>query len=436
MELWSAPVESFVRSLREAGLRRAYVVTGRDGEVRGSHPILDDVVAALKSDSRDFDGHEGCFFEIGRDSDHLLTAFVHHTRRGQGAGGLRNWHYDSLEDLVRDGLRLSRGMGHKNALAGLWWGGGKGIVARRPGADYRDPELRAAIYRDYGRFVTELRGCYITAEDVGTRPADMEHVFETTRHATCIPPRVGGSGNPSGLTAKGVVVAMEAALESQGRGSLEGKTIAVQGLGNVASFMIEELLQRGVARIVASDIQQEVVDRAVARFGDSRVEARVSAPEDASILADACDVLAPCAVGAVLNPRTIPTLKTPIVCGAANNQLEDPARDAELLAQANILYVPDFLANRMGIVNCANEAYGVFPGDPAIAAHLQRDTTFGVFQRTLEVIDRARRAGRPPAEEAVRLADELSQELHPIWGHRGAQIIDFLVESGWERDAS
>ncbi len=431
MELWKAPVANLVQSMRNAGLARAFIVSEPDQEIRESHPVLSDVAQALRSDSRDFHGHEACFFEIGLESGHLLGAFIHRTRRGQGAGGLRNWFYPTFEAFVRDGLRLSRGMGQKNALAGLWWGGGKGIVARQPNTDYRDPNIRRRIYRDYGRFVTGLKGCYITAEDVGTTPADMEHVFHTTRHATCIPPRFGGSGNPSGLTAKGVVVAMEAALQRSGLGDLGGKTIAVQGLGNVASFMIEELLARGVARVVASDIFKSAVETAVERFGDSRVEARVTEAADLSILAEKCDILAPCAIGAVLNPATIPTIQAPIVCGAANNQLEDPARDADLLHERAILYVPDFLANRMGIVNCANEQYGVFEGDPVIQAHLDRETPWGVFQRSLEVFERATVSGRTPAAEAELLADELSEELHPIWGHRGFQIVRHLVEQGW-----
>lgn len=433
MELWNASVDQLVQSMQRQGLRRAYVVTDAAGEVRASDPLLLPVADALSRDRRDFDRHEGTFFEIGSRSGHLLAAFIHRTRRGQGAGGLRNWFYPTLESFVRDGLRLSRGMGHKNALAGLWWGGGKGIIARQEGLSYDDPDLRQAIYTDYGEFVTDLKGCYITAEDVGTTPADMEHIFAVTRHTTCIPAHFGGSGNPSGLTAQGVVVAMEAALKRLGRGTLEGKKVAVQGLGNVASFMIEELLQRGVGSLVATDISSRAVDKALARFNDDRVVGKVTERSDNSVLSEPCDVLAPCAVGAILNPETIPGIQAPLVCGAANNQLEDPERDALLLQERGILYVPDFLANRMGIVNCANEQYGVFENDPAIQAHLDRHSPFGVFQRTLEVFERAEASGRTPAAEAVLLADELSEELHPIWGHRGRQIIDHLVASDWDR---
>jgi glutamate dehydrogenase/leucine dehydrogenase len=324
-------------------------------------------------------------------------------------------------------------MGHKNALAGLWWGGGKGVIARRPDLDHRDAARRRAIYRDYGRFITGLRGCYVTAEDAGTTADDMAHVFETTRHTTCVPAEVGGSGNPSILTARGVVVAMEAALAARGLGTLEGKTVASEGLGNVARHMISPLLERGVARIIGADVDTHAVEQARKQHGDERFEARLVAPDDHSMLGQLCDIVAPNAIGATLNPTTIPTIEARIVCGAANNQLEDPARDAAALAARGVVYVPDFLANRMGIVNCANEQYGSFEDDPAIVDHLSRDAPTGIFLRTVTVLERAAESGRTPADEAERLAEDLSDEPHPIWGNRGQQIIDALIRGDWER---
>ena len=431
MNLWNTSTDDFVGTLEAEGLWRAFVVTNPEtGQVEASHGVLDSLAVAMRNDHRDFDKHEACFFEIGRESGHLMSAFVHKTRRGQAAGGTRFWTYDSMEDLCRDGLRLSRGMGHKCALAGLWWGGGKGVIARRSGVDHQDPDVRAAVYRDYGRFASGLGGCYVTAEDVGTTPDDMASVFSTTRHTTCIPHEFGGSGNPSILTAQGVVTAMEAALEWSGSGSLAGKTVALQGLGNVAYFMIPELAARKVAKVIGVDIEASVVDRAMREFGDI-VEARVVSTDDNSIFLEACDVFAPCAVGGTLNPETIPLIKAPVVCGAANNQLEDPDRDDQLMSERGLLYVPDFLANRMGIVNCANEQYGVFDSDPAVELHLDRNTEYGVFRRTLDVCERAKRSGRATGAEAIAMAEELAEELHPIWGHRGQQIVNHLVRSKW-----
>jgi len=258
-------------------------------------------------------------------------------------------------------------------------------------------------------------------------------VFRTTRYTTCIPETLGGSGNPSRLTATGVVVAMEAALEWLGRGDLGGKTVALQGLGNVSSWMIGDLLDRGVGRIMGADIDAAAAAACQERYTGAPVTLSVLAPGDVSILAEECDVLAPNAVGACLNPTTIPSIQAQVVCGAANNQLEDPRRDAETLKEHGVLYVPDFLANRMGIVNCANEQYGVFPGDPGVASHLDRETPTGVYRRCLEVFHRSDSSGRTAAAEAEALADELSREPHPIWGNRGQAIIDYLVESGWAK---
>lgn len=431
MSLWAASTDALLSAMNDARLYRAYVVTTDAGEVVASHAALGSLAEAIGADTRDYHGHRAIFFAVGEESGHLLSAFVHKTVRGQAAGGVRFWGYARVEDMVRDGLRLSRGMGHKNALAGLWWGGGKGVIARRAGIDHRAPETRAAVYRDYGRFISSLCGCYVTAEDAGTTPKDMARVFETTRHTTCIPTAVGGSGNPSVLTARGVVVAMEAALEAGGHGTLEGKVVASEGLGNVARHMIGYLLERGVARIHGVDIDDAAIAETRRTYGDERVAVKRVAADDASVLATACDVVAPNAIGATLNPRTIPLLCARIVCGAANNQLEDPRRDAPAIAARGIVYVPDFLANRMGIVNCANEQYGVFDDDPAILHHLESESPTGIHRRTLEVLKRAQVSQKTPAEEAELLAEALSDEPHPIWGDRGQQIINALVREGW-----
>ena len=145
-------------------------------------------------ESNAFDDHERVVFCSGRASGLRAIIAIHSTALGPAAGGIRMWQYASETDAIEDALRLARGMTHKNALAGLWWGGGKGVMAAPPGLDVRDPEIRRTVYRGYGRFITSLRGCYVTAEDVGTHVSDMANVFATTRHTTCIPPGVGGSG--------------------------------------------------------------------------------------------------------------------------------------------------------------------------------------------------------------------------------------------------
>lgn len=168
---------------------------------------------------------------IGPVSGTLQCAVVHKTRRGPGAGGVRNWYYDTVSHFLSDGLRLSRGMSHKNALAGLWWGGGKGVIARNSGSSAvnpMDPDTRQTIYKEHGQFMTALKGCYITAEDAGTSLTDMASIFSTTRFTTCIPVELGGSGMPSLPTSQGVLRGIEAAFDFLGK-SLVGSSIAVQG---------------------------------------------------------------------------------------------------------------------------------------------------------------------------------------------------------------
>src|SRR5690606_6247665 len=220
------------------------------------------------------------------------------------------------------------------------------------------------------------------AEDVGTRPEDMANVYHTTRFVTCVPKSVGGSGNPSPWTAKGVVCAMQAALKFAELGSLGGKRICMQGVGNVGTHMVEELLAAGAAEVLATDISERHVLAARHKFRDKPVEVRQVDKNDTSILETPCDILAPNALGGVLNPDTIPRLAAKVVCGAANNQLLDERRDAELLQARGLVFVPDFVANRMGIVNCANEQYGRLLNDPSILRHFDASWENSVHQVT------------------------------------------------------
>ncbi|HSK78286.1 MAG TPA: Glu/Leu/Phe/Val dehydrogenase family protein, partial [Thermoanaerobaculia bacterium] len=294
-----------------------------------------------------------------------------------------------------------------------------------------DASARRRIYEEYGAFLTDLQGCYVTAEDVGTSVEDMAAVFSRTRFTTCIPPSLGGSGNPSTPTARGVVRGMEAALAHRGLGGLAGKTVAVQGLGHVGEPLLGFLREKGVARVVGSDIDPARREELLWKFsGWDDLEVRIVPRGDNSILEEPADVLAPCATGGILNPRTIPGIRAGIVCGAANNQLEDPERDDLLLEERGILYLPDFLVNRMGIVNCADEQYGYLDEDPRVEAHLGDEWENSVYNLSLAVLDEARKTGKTPARVALDLAEKRSFELHPLWGHRGAAIIRSLVRSG------
>ncbi|MCK5457145.1 MAG: Glu/Leu/Phe/Val dehydrogenase [Melioribacteraceae bacterium] len=384
-------------------------------------------------DTRDFEEHEGMFFQLTEKYDVLQGAFVHRTKRGQAAGGVRFWQYDNLEDYLRDGMRLGKGMTHKNALAGLWWGGGKGVMVHNTDIDKNNPEYREYVYTEYGKLLTSIKGCYVTAEDVGTSVEDMANIFSSTRFTTCIPHSVGGSGNPSVPTARGVIAGMEAALHYLNGKILEGKPIAVQGLGHVAIPMIKLLFEKNVGKIIACDIFPEAVKNAQSEFEGYNFNVRLVDKNDNSILFEECDILAPCATGAVLNSDTIPSIKAKIICGAANNQLEDPTNDDIRLYDKDIVYVPDFLTNRMGIVNCADEQAGFVDNDPIIERHLSQDWEYSIHKTTLRVLKESKNTNTPPGKVAVELADKLSKELNPIYGHRSQLIINSLVESGWER---
>ena len=415
-------VEEFHDQLLEAEIHRAYVIF-ENGEFTLSHPKLLAPIQAFFEVSQDFAEHEAVF--IGRE-DGIATLFfavVHNTRRGLAQGGLRFKPYDSLADVLVDNLRLAHGMTRKNSLAGLWWGGGKGVVPQTEGlrtAAFRDLESpeRLALFGAYGRFVASLGGVYYTAEDVGTKTSDMNALHSQNRFTTCIGAEHGGSGNPSPFTARGVFRGMQAGWSFlTGSDDLNAVRVVVQGVGNVGGFLIEDLLDAG-AQVWVSDIDREALAQLKSRR--PRIEV-VDEPE--SIYDLDVDVLAPCAIGAVVNQRTIPRLKVKLVCGAANNILAEPA-DAERLRERGIAYVPDYLCNRMGVTNCCDENFGYLREDVEVAAER-------VYPDTLRVLRHAERHEITTSDAADQLADLAACELHPMIGHRGRRIIDHLISSDW-----
>jgi glutamate dehydrogenase (NAD(P)+) len=415
-------IERFQQQMIDAGVFRAFVVY-ENGELTLSHPKLLEPVQAFLELSPDFARHEGIF--IGREDGipTLFCAFVHDTRRGLSQGGLRFTRYPNLADLLADGIRLAQGMTRKNALAGLWWGGGKGIMPLPPG--YERPEQvpsgpeRQALFEAYGRFIASIGGIYHTAEDVGTKTEDMDAIFSQNRFVTCISPAFGGSGNPSPHTALGVFLALQAAWQFLHQtDSLEGVRVAVQGAGNVGAPLIE-LLDDAGAQVWVCDVN----DEAIRKLQESRPRVR-SVPTDEIFDLDV-DVFSPCARGAQVNRRTIPRLKARLICGAANNILEEP-QDAERLQERGILFVPDYISNRMGITNCADEWLGYLAEDIRLAAER-------VYPDTLRVLEHARRLGITTVQAADELADVAASEVHPLHGHRGRRIINHLIASDWRQ---
>lgn len=392
-----------------------------------SHDWMDAIAAAAEEAAAGA-GIEAVFLGVGARSGALFGAFLHRLDRGQAQGGLRRGAYGDLAAFVRDGARLAVAMGRKNALAGLWWSGGKGLVASPPELA---PEARRTLYREYGAFVSSLRGAYVTAEDAGTTPDDVAEVFAATRFVTCIPEAAGGSGNPSSATARGVVCGLDAALAATEGGTIAGGRFVVQGLGQVGTEVVALLLARGAAGVVAGDVDATRCETARGRFAGAPLEVRRCAPDDPSLLAEPCDALLPCALGGVLGPGTIPTLRTRLVCPAANNPLEDEVRDARAAAARGVVVVPDFVVNRMGIVRCANEAFGAPRPDPEIERHLDPDDAEGIPAVVRRVLELAAAEGTTPVEAAFALADARCAEAHPLFGDRARRIVRTLVEEGW-----
>jgi leucine dehydrogenase len=309
-------------------------------------------------------GHEQVVLCQDSASGYRGIIAVHSTTLGPALGGTRFWNYASDDDAIVDALRLARGMTYKNAVAGLNLGGGKSVII----GDNKTHD-REMIFRAHGRFVESLGGRYITAEDVGTSTADMDYVHMETDYVSGL---AGRSGDPSPVTAHGVFRAIQAAAKDLwGSDDLSNRTIAVQGCGHVGYYLAKELHETG-AKLVVTDIDGERVKRAVADFS-----ARAVPPDE--IYAVQADVFAPCALGAIINDKTIPQLRVEIVAGAANNQLLEE-RHGDALEERNIMYAPDYVANAGGVINVYSELAGWTSARSFRKADEIYDTILKVFQ--------------------------------------------------------
>ncbi len=312
---------------------------------------------------------------------------IHDTTLGPALGGCRMWNYDTEEEAIEDVLRLARGMTYKNAAAGLNLGGGKTVVIGDAKKDKSE-----AFFRALGRYVNTLNGRYITAEDVGTTVADMDLIYQETPYVCGMSESYGSGGNPSPMTAFGVYMAMKrTAKEAFGDDSLNGKTVAVQGVGNVSYSLCRHLHEEG-AKLVVTDINQEAVDRAVNDFGAKSVGIEEIYDVDA-------DIFAPCALGGILNDETIPALKAKAVCGSANNQLLEDDKHGKMLEERGIVYAPDYVVNCGGVINVADELQG-YNKDRA------KSKVEGIYDQMDKIFKIAKRDAVTPAVAADRLAEE------------------------------
>ena len=329
-------------------------------------------------------GHEQVVFVADEPTGLRAVIAIHSTALGPSLGGIRFWRYGSEHDALVDVLRLSEAMSLKAAVAGLHQGGGKTVVMR----DDPTAPRSEALLRALGRAVEDLGGRYIAAEDVGATPGDMNAIALETRWVTGVD-GPGGSGDPSPVTAFGVLQAMRAVMfELDGDRSLEGKRVVVQGAGHVGSHLAELLVQAG-ASVGVADLAGDRVEALARAHG-------VDALSHDTVLQEPCDVLAPCALGAVLNAESVPRLRCRAVAGAANNQLlDDEAGDA--LAERGILYAPDFVVSGGGVINIAEEFVG-YDRERAL------ERTAGIEQTLGRVFALSRELGVPPARAAETIA--------------------------------
>lgn len=324
-----------------------------------------------------FDNHERVVYCNDAATGLKAIIAIHSTVLGPAAGGCRLWNYESEDAALHDVLRLSQGMSYKNAMAGLKFGGGKAVIIKSP--DFAGTD---ALFEKFGAFVEELNGDYVTAEDVGMSVEVMQMIARKTRHVAGLPPKEGqAGGDPSPKTAYGIFKGVEAAVKFKlGKDELAGLTVAVQGAGHVGYYLCRYLSNAGVNLIVA-DIDEGRAQRIRDEFG-----ATVS-PLDEILFQDA-DVLAPCALGAILNEQTIPKLKVSIVAGGANNQLATH-EDGQRLADAGILYAPDYVINGGGIINVSCEYSGGCTDDQVM------ELVAAIGPRLTKIFEEADASGQP-----------------------------------------
>lgn len=339
--------------------------------------------------------HEQVVFGYDEATGLKCIIAIHNTTLGPALGGTRMWPYANESEALNDVLRLSRGMTYKAAITGLNLGGGKAVII----GDSRKDKSEAMMRR-FGKFVNSLGGKYITAEDVGISTKDMEYVHMETQHVTGIPESMGGSGDPSPVTAFGVYMGMKAAAKFRwGNDNLSGKKIVVQGVGHVGESLVGHLVKEG-AKVYITDIFQDRLEAVVKQYGVEVVD------KDAFYDMD-MDIYAPCALGATLNDNTLERLKCSIVAGAANNQLADEKIHGETIMKKGILYAPDFLINAGGLINVYTELEG-YNRDRALAK------AENIYNTTLQVLKISSEENIPTYIIANRMAEQRIEAIGKV----------------------
>lgn len=338
-------------------------------------------------------GHEQVVFCHDHVTGLKAIIAIHNTVLGPALGGTRMWNYETEQQALTDVLRLSRGMTFKAAISGLNLGGGKAVIIGDPHALKSE-----AFLRRFGKFVNSLHGKYITAEDVNMKTADMEFIRMETPHVTGLPESMGGGGDPSPVTAFGVYMGMKATAKKVfGTDSLSGRSVAVQGVGQVGMHLVEHL-SREKAKVFITDLNHEKVKKLVDQFGVKAVGADEIYDLDV-------DIYAPCGLGATVNDQTIGRLKCSIIAGAANNQLQDEVRHGYMLIDRSIAYAPDFVINAGGLINVYHEYLGHYNRKRVL------EQAEKIYDTCLNILTFAEREGVSSQEAAISLSQKRISEV-------------------------
>src|SRR6195952_252810 len=340
-------------------------------------------------------GHKKVVFCSDPDTGLKAIIAIHDTTLGPALGGTRMWAYKTERDALSDVLRLSKSMTYKAAISGLNLGGGSAVII---GDSHKDKT--EALMRKFGRFIKNLNGEFITAEDVGTNPRDMEYIRMETNHVTGVPETMGGSGDPSPITALGVFMGIKACVkELYGNDNLTGRSVIVQGIGQVGENLVRLLRDENV-KVYISDINEERAGQVSKKYGAQAIS-------NNSIFDIDADIYSPCALGGTINTQTINKLKCGIIAGSANNQLEDEEIHGQLLLKKGILFAPDYVINAGGIINCYSELMG-------FSKKRTLQLTENIYEATRNVLKLSKAESISTIEAANKIAEKRIADIKKV----------------------
>lgn len=340
--------------------------------------------------------YENLFLCQDKSLDFKAVIAIHDTTLGPATGGCRMWQYDTEMDAIEDALRLARGMTYKYAAAGVNLGGGKAVIIGDPKRKDREP-----VFRALGKFINRLGGKYITGEDVGTTLKDMEYIRMETEHVVTLPTYLGGAGDIAPMTAFGTIRSMQACCNRvYSSDSLEGKRVAVQGLGAVGHNVVRQLHELG-AKMVVTDIDPYKVDAMVEKYGVDKVDPEAIYDVD-------CDIFCPCALGAIINDDTLNQLRCKIICGSANNQLKEEDH-GDLLEEKGLVYAPDYITNAGGTIYDTDRL-----GVSGVSHERGKEKVSRVYDNMVRVFEIADRDNIPTYLAADRMAEERIREIAEV----------------------